>query len=307
MKKKIIALNLVLCLGLLCVCLTGCFSSGEEKLVVTYTPNIQFFVGEDWHDDLITGTYYSDDTEKDVTEDLNIDTSAYNKNEVGNYDISFEYSGIKVKYQVSVVETMTDSRSIKNHIEPCFQKAFKEQNGVLEFSATCSEDYIDGVYLKQTIEYKLDNGNLKEYYKIELTDGDTESTSLCEMLYVGDLTNGILTTKYYTTDDEEPTDDSVWYYAVNSKSGTWSEFETTIQQIATAYEVEYLDASQFLNFYTNYYPLLVPSTLTKDANTYTIKLNDNSIIKIDNEGFMSEFCGIELSKTTTIPSELTAA
>lgn len=309
MKKKIITLNLVLCLGLLCVCLTGCFSPSVEKLVVTYTPNIQFFVGEDWHDDLITGTaYYSDDTEKDVTKDLTIDTSAYDKNKVGEYDITFEYGGIKVKYQVSVVETMTDSNSIKKHIEPCFQKAFTAQDGVLEFSATYSELVEEGVYVKQTIQYKLDNDTLKEYYKIEYTNADeTESLSMCELLYVGDLTNGTMTNKYYTTDDEEPNDDSVYYYDVNSTEGTLSEFEQVIPYIAPMYDATiYLDASQWLSFYTNDYPHIVPSTLTKNANTYTIKLRNNSIVKIDNEGYMSEYCGIEFLKTTNTPSQLTA-
>ncbi|MBE7074653.1 MAG: hypothetical protein E7376_01565 [Clostridiales bacterium] len=304
MKKKIISLNLLLCLSFLCICLTGCFSPRVEKLEVQYTSNIQFFVGEDWHDDLIKGTaIYSDDTEKDVTEDLNIDTSDYDKTQVGEYDIVFEYEDIEVKYQVKVVEEMTNLTSIQKRIEPCFQNAFKAQNGVLEFSATISEYVEEDLYLKQTIQYKLENNTLKEYYKLEYTnESESDCMSLFEILYVGDLTNGTLTNKYYTTDD-----DITYYYDVNSKQGTWVEFEEAIPQIATLYGAStYVDAKQWLNFYTDYYPNIYPLKLTKSANTYTIKLSNNQTIKIDNEGYMSEYCGIEFSKTTNIPSELTA-
>ncbi len=304
MKKKIITLNLVLCLSFLCICLTGCFSPRVEKLEVEYTPNIQFFVGEDWHDDLIKGTaIYSNDTEKDVTKDLNIDTSDYDKTQVGEYDIVFEYEDIEVKYQVKVVNEMTNLTSITKRIDPCFQKAFKAVDGVLEFSATTSEYVEEDLYLKQTIQYKLENNTLKEYYKIEYTDeSELNCVSLCEILYVGDLTNGTLTNKYYTTDDE-----ITYYYDVNSKQGTYVEFEETIPEIATLYGAStYVDAGQWLNFYTNYYPNLTPLRLTKSTNTYTITLSNNLTIKIDNEGFMSEYCGIKFSKTSNIPSELTA-
>lgn len=306
MKKKIKKLNLILCLSVLCVCLTGCFfSSRVEKLEVEYTPNIQFFVGEDWCDDLIKGTaIYSDDTEKDVTEDMNIDTSDYDKTQVGEYNIVFEYEDLKVKYKVNVVEEMTNWTSIQKRIQPCFQNAFKTKNGVLEFSATTSEYDEDlEVYYKQTIQYKLDNNTLKEYYKIEMLDEtETDSMSLCEILYVGDLTNGTLTNKYYTTDDNVN-----YYYDVNSKQGTFSEFEEAIPEIATLYELStYIDASQWLNFYTVYYPNIVPSKLTKNSNTYTITLSNNLTIVIDSDGYMSECYGIEFSKTTSIPSELIA-
>lgn len=307
MKKRIYKLNLFACLSLLCICLTGCslFSPRVEKLEVEYTPNIQFFVGEDWCDDLIKGTaIYSDDTEKDVTEDLKIDTSNYDNTKVGEYNIAFEYEELEVKYKVKVVEEMTNFASIQKRIEPCFQKAFKAKNGVLEFSATNSEYDEDlEVYYKQTIQYKLDNNTLKEYYKIEILDKtETDCMSLCEILYVGDLANGTLTNKYYTTDD-----DVTYYYDVNSKQGTLSEFEEAIPEIATLYELStYIDASQWLNFYADYYPNLVVSKLTKSANTYTITLTNNSTITIDSDGYMSEYCGIEFSKTTNIPSTLTA-
>lgn len=304
MKKKIIALNFILCSCLLCLCLTGCFWTNVKKLEVEYTPNIQFFVGEDWHDDLIKGTaILLDDTKKDVTEDLNIDTSDYNKTQVGEYDIVFEYEGIEVKYQVKVVEEMTSLSSIQKRIEPCFQKAFKAQNGVLEFSATTSEYVEEDLYLKQTIQYKLENNVLKEYYKIEYTnENGSDCESLCEILYVGDLTNGTLTNKYYTTDD-----DITYYYDVNSKQGTLSEFEDAIPEIANVCNVRrYLNARQFLNFYTDYYPNIVPLKLTKSTNTYTITLSNNLTIKIDNEGYMSECGGLHLSKYTNIPSVLTA-
>lgn len=307
MKKEIGKLNLLLCLSLLCICLTGCslFSPNVEKLEVEYTPNIQFFVGEDWCDDLIKGTaIYSDDTEKDVTEDLKIDTSNYDNTKVGEYNIAFEYEDIEVKYKVKVVEEMTNYSSIQKRIEPCFQNAFKAKNGVLEFSATASEYDEDlEIYYKQTIQYKLDNNTLKEYYKIEILDKTkTDSMSMCEILYVGDLTNGTLTNKYYTTDD-----DITFYYDVNSKQGTLSEFEEVIPEIANLYELStYIDANQWLNFYTVYYPNIVPLKLTKNANVYTIMLTNNLTITIDSDGYMSQYCGIEFSKTTSIPGELTA-
>ena len=304
MKKKIISLNLVLCCGLLCLCLTGCFAPKIKKLEVEYTPNIQFFVGEEWRDDLVKGTAtYSDDTKKDVTKDLNIDTSKYDKTKVGKYDIVFEYEGLDVQYQVEVVEEMTNVTSIRKRIEPCFQNVFKAQNGVLEFSATYLEYVEEDLYLRQTFEYKLENSTLKEYYKLEYTDeSELNSLSLCEILYVGDLTNGTLTNKYYTTDD-----DINYYYDVNSKLGTLEEFEEAIPEIANLYEASiYLDANQWLNFYETYYPNIVPLKLTKLNNTYTITLVNNKTITIDNDGYMSDYCGIKFLKTTNIPNELTA-
>lgn len=308
MKKKFIALNLILCLSFLCVCLTGCSSPSITQLVVEYTPDIQFFIGEDWHDDLIKGTAtYSDDSEKDVTANLKIDTSNYDKSKVGKYDILFEYDDIKVKYQVNVVEEMTHLTSIKKRIDPCFQKAFKVQNGALEFTATASENAGEGLYLKQTLQYKLENNTLKEYYKIEYV-GDSEENCevVCEILYIGDLTNGTLTPKTLTTDDETPTSESIYYYDTSSIEGTWAEFEEAIPEIATLYGAStYVDASQFLNFYTLYYPNLTPVKLTKSTNTYTITLSNNLTIIIDSDGYISEYCGIEISKTTNIPSALT--
>ena len=304
MKKKLLSLNLILCLGFLCIALTGCFAPRVEKLRVEYTANIQFFVGEDWHDDLIKGTaIYSDDTEKDVTADLNIDTSNYDKTQVGEYDIVFEYAGIEVKYKVKVVDEMTHYSSIINRVEPCFQKAFKAQNGVLEFSASYSEFVEEDLYIKQTIQYKLENNILKEYYKIEYTDeSELNSISLCELLYVGNLTDGVLTNKVYTTDDEV-----IYYYDVNSQQGTLEEFEDVIPQIATLYGSSiYLDANQWLDFYNEYYPNIVPAKLTKVGNTYIIKTTNNNIIKIDNDGYMSEYCGINFLKNTNIPTELIA-
>ena len=50
----------------------------------------------------------------------------------------------------------------------------------------------------------------------------------------------------------------------------------------------------------------MPLKLTKIANAYTITLSNNLKIKIDNEGYMPEYCVIEFLKTTNIPSELTA-
>lgn len=198
---------------------------------------------------------------------------------------------------------MTNLTSIQKRIEPCFQNAFKAQNGVLEFSATTSEYVEEDLYLKQTIQYKLENNTLKEYYKLECTnESESVCMSLCEILYVGDLTNGTLTNKYYTTDDG-----NTYYYDVNSKQGTLLEFEETIPGIATLCGAStYVDAGQWLNFYTDYYPNIVPLKLTKSTNTYTITLSNNLTIKIDNEGYMSEYCGIEFSKTTNIPIELTA-
>ena len=307
MKKKFITLGLVLCLGFLCIGLTGCFGPKIEKLEIEYTPNIQFFVGEEWEDDQIKGTAtYSDDTTKDVTTELNIDKSKYDKTKVGKYDIVFEYEGLDIKYQVEVVNEMTNIQSISKRIAPCFENAFKAKNGVLEFSAIYSEELDseavgeEGVYAKQTIQYKLENNTIKEYYKLEYTDNADTGISLVEILYVGNTEEGTMTYKLYDAEGG--------YYIVDSDQGTLADFESVIPQTATEYGASiYLDASQWLNFYAEYYPNLTPSKLTKLNNVYTLTLSNNSTVVIDTEGFISSYGEIEFSKTTDIPSELTAA
>ena len=85
--------------------MTACnlFGPSVEKLEVEYTANLQLLVGEEWVDDLIKGTAtYSDDTKKDVTKDMKIDKSDYDKTKVGKYEIGFSYKGASVDYEVEM-------------------------------------------------------------------------------------------------------------------------------------------------------------------------------------------------------------
>ncbi len=300
MKKKLISLGIVLCLGLMCcIGLTGClFDPKVKKLEVEYTKNLQFFVGEEWHDDLVKGiATYTDGETKDVTAELNIDTSDYDKTQPGTYDIVFEFGGIDLKYQVEVVEEMTSLPCIFNRIEPCFQKAFKAQDGVLEFSASYAENVIIEGYemsLTHTMQYKCEDG-VKQYYKVDISYlGFTESI---EYLYEGtDEENGTLT---------GPVEEGEGF---ESTPGSMSDFETRLmgvfEEVGCTAQIL---ASSWLNFYNQIYPGLNPSKLSKTDDVYTITLADEGTISIDVDGFVQEFYGVEFVNTTNIPDELTAA
>lgn len=305
MKKYVFLAILIFC----SLMMTGCsfldlFGTKIEKLEIEYTPNIQFFVGEDWSDSQFKATaVYSDDSTKDVTELVTKNLDNYDKTKAGKYKVMFEYEGLTVGYDVEVVNEMTHMASINRIIEPLFSQSFKVKNSVCEFKATTRELLDTDLYAKQTIEYKLENDTLKVYYIFAYVNEDeSENISLVELLYVGDTTTGTMTNKIYTSDDGEN-----FYYEVNSKEGEFSEFEEAIPEVAELYGAsKYLNATQFTEYYETYYANLAPIKLTKNNNDYIVYLDNTNVIQINSEGFISQLNDITITPSTNIPNILVA-
>lgn len=291
-----------------CVLLTGCFfdSNSIENLEVTYTVGQQFFVGEEWKDDLIAGTAtYSDGSEKSLKrEDLTIDTSKYDNTKVGTYKIYCEYEGIKTSLKVNVVDEMTDAYSIKRVTNSMVENSFKEVNNHLEFKCTyISSDASEyDTYYKQTLEYKVIDNNVYEHYILNLTDDNgTAEYMLAELLYVGTKDEGVMSVKYVVAESE-----STLTYEIETQLSTLQEFETSIKEFATEMSIgRYLDGSQFVNFYTDTYPYYAPSKLVKTDTGYQMTLSENGTIIFKNNK-LSEVKGIKIEYETNIPSQLEA-
>ena len=141
LKFGIFALVLVCASLLMTACSFSCnLGSNVAKLKLQYTENLQFLVGEEWQDDLLKGTaVYTDDTEKDVTNDMTIDKSDYDKTKAGKYNIKCSYEGLSVDYEVEVVEKFTDSNTINVRLNDVIENTFKRNEGywllVMESSA----------------------------------------------------------------------------------------------------------------------------------------------------------------------------
>ena len=146
----------IMTLALFCSCIlaTGCdlFAPRVERLQVVYTNNLQLLVGEDWHDDLIKGTAtYTDNTKKDVTDEMTIDTSNYDKTKAGKYTINFEYEGVEVDYEVEVVEKLTDTTFINLRMQDVIENTFKESNNTLSFEANKEHTTDEGTFKEELI------------------------------------------------------------------------------------------------------------------------------------------------------------
>ena len=159
----------VFALILVCACffMSACdlFKSKPrvEELVVRYTRNLEFFIGENYHDDLLQGTaIYTDKTEKDVTEIMKVDTSDYDNTKVGTYEIKFTYDGIVASYNVKVVDKTTDSVLINNRMIDVINQTFTRTNNVLSFEASNSAEYL-GVNFSEEMIYIDDAGDISAY------------------------------------------------------------------------------------------------------------------------------------------------
>ena len=170
--------------------MTACslFGPSVEKLEVEYTANLQLLVGEEWVDDLIKGTaIYSDDTEKDVTKDMKIDKSDYDKTKVGKYEIEFSYKGASADYEVEVVNKITNSATINNRLSKVIDETFKRNGNVLSFEATKTSEVTDEDFVESLV-YVDNNGQISAYTKWTLGN-----ETILEMHYNGTKDSGIET------------------------------------------------------------------------------------------------------------------
>jgi len=304
-KLKILS---VLCAMLCCMfMLPGCSlfkGLDATNFVVYYTIGQEFLVGEEFSDANLRGVAtLKDGSEKDVTKEMKIDKSDFNKNEVGTYTISCRYGIFEASFNVYVVEEVTHTASINRIVRPKLEKSFKSANGKLEFSANHWEYHNSYVgYVQQIVEFKLENGSLKEYYCVNQTDVYGNITrKLAEMLYVGDETNGFASYNVWDEDSE--------IYMQSSGTSTLQSFEANFENKANdVYLSKYIDARSLIDFYSasNIENVIAGiDNVSLNNGAYCLEDLSGDIIIVDADGFVCVHGDIEISKTTNIPDSIT--
>lgn len=283
LKFGVFALVLV-CSSLL---LTACnlFGPSVEELEVEYTANLQLLVGEEWVDDLIKGTaVFSDDTEKDVTKDMKIDKSAYDKTKVGKYDIEFSYKGASVDYEVEVVDKITNSANINYRLSKVIENTFKRNDNILSFEAVKTSEVGNDDFVESLV-YVDNNGQISAYTKWVLG-----SETILETHYNGTKDSGIETciveSENTTLQNENMTLDTYSLHLLSTAEVLLLPVEVTPSGILALTEDVYA------------------GELTLDNGVYTLKHESNEL-KYKND-IVTEVNGAELkfpkATTTTIPT-----
>ena len=278
--KKFKFIPVVVCVIMLAVALTGCnlFKDDYKTFQVQYTPNLQLLLGEEWHDDLIKGTATkSDDTEEDVTSKMTIDTSEYNKDKLGKYKIYFEFSGIKVNYEVEVVNEITNSALITSRLQQVCKNSFEAKDGVLNFNAHYSNDVTyneaEGK-LNQYLVYKQNGENINIYYKWEESSADlSASSAIYQMWYIGTAESGTITLYSNLGEVDVATDMTI------------ADFDATTYSIAEQIVQVYseLDAYMIVESFFEAKDLIFAGSLTKNAGLYTLQETDIGTIKYQDD------------------------
>lgn len=208
MKKFRYAICSVLLLALSLVFMAGCefsFGSKYTQFEIEYTKNLEFFVGEDYYDALLKGIGTKKNDEKeDVTSKMTVDVSEYNKNEVGTYKIYCEFEGIKLNYEVKVVDEMTDLYSINYRLQKAIDNTFKrDENGVFSYEAKSTSIFEPEtdlfVNFNEHLIYEDYDGVISIYvkYSISSIDNPGVEESVIEMWYYGLQGIGTITLKEY--------------------------------------------------------------------------------------------------------------
>lgn len=282
LKFGIFALILV-CSSLL---MTACnlFGPSVVKLEVEYTAGLQLLVGEEWVDDLIKGTaVYSDDTEKDVTKDMKIDKSDYDKTKPGKYDIEFSYQGVSVDYEVEVVSKITNATTINYRLSKVIDNTFKRNDDVLSFEATKTHETTSGDFIESLVF--VDNGGTISAYTKWILDDET----ILEMHYNGTEDNGVETAIFNEYNTNEYADWSLEEYSLH--------LLTTAEALLLPAEVT---PSGILALEEDIYA----GELTLENDIYTLTHEDNELKYKNN--VVTTLNGAELTfpkaTTTTIPS-----
>lgn len=210
--KKFKKISFALAFALIITCfvpmLSGCefsFGSKYKQFEINYTQNLEFFVGEDYYDANLKGiATKKDNTIVDVTDKMEVDASAYNKNKVGTYKIYCEFEDTKLSYEVKVVEEMTDEYSINLRLQKAINNTFKRnEDGVFSYEAFASNlfEAETGVYVwfNEFMIYEDNNGLINAYLKYDIEDVEDSSNvaTAIEMWYQGTKTAGTITTATY--------------------------------------------------------------------------------------------------------------
>ena len=205
--KNIKKFSFILAFALIITCfvpmLSGCFSGSKYKeFKINYTANLEFLIGEEYHDDLLKGyATTKEDEEVDVTDQMTVDSSAYNKDEVGTYKIYCEFEKTKLSYEVKVVDEITDLTEIANRLVPVSVNTFnRDENGVFSYESSNSSSLMGSDFDEKLI-YIDDDGQISAYLTWEIDD-----VVAAEYWYVGTESAGTLTIRY--SDDETQTVES---------------------------------------------------------------------------------------------------
>lgn len=106
LKRLAVMTALVLVVACFVPMLSGCFKTSEYKqFKVRTTENLVIHVGNDYYDANLMGVAVKHDgTEVDVTDQMEVDTSEYNKNIPGEYKIYIRFETFVFSYTVTVIE-----------------------------------------------------------------------------------------------------------------------------------------------------------------------------------------------------------
>ncbi len=187
--KGILSFAVVLLATIMC---TACFGPSYTKMTVTHSDSPEFLIGEDYSDpNLKVTVYLDDDSSEDVTSKATIDTSKYNKNQAGKYDIVVKFDEFSYDYKVEVVEEITKTSSVSNRYSKLVETTYSDS---YSFSATYREEsWNDICPLTQTIKGKVNADGTMAIYITWSLFFDEEDHLWGEFWYEGTKTQGLAT------------------------------------------------------------------------------------------------------------------
>lgn len=315
-KKHINKINrsyyliLVLLLLVCCTIITGCKNndSNISKIKFFYTENLEFFVGEEWHDDEIGAevTYKDSNTKFILDKDyISIDKSEYDKTKVGSYTIYLEYKGYVGSYVVKVVSETTNSTLINDYVKDVLNNKLNKNNNLFEISSTYSQPQSDGIET-QSLQYKNSQNNISLYYNYTKTFFDNTPSLKIEILYnsnnplIQQLTqiNGQATNSYYAT-AKRTADGNI------SVSEIFDAFDKIITDNENLHSIDRLLTSNNTLSKLNYniYANLSPISMSRILANTTIKYinNINLLIKETADEINIVIDNINFVNATNIP------
>ena len=286
---------------MLAVALTGCklFGSEYDSFQVRYTSNLQLLLGEEWHDDLIEGTAEkSNGKTVDVTSKMKIDTSEYNKDQVGKYKIYFEFADTKLSYEVEVVSELTNATFVTNRLYNVMQNSLVAKEGVLSFDASMSQTFTyqeEDFQINQYMYYRECDGVVNMYYKWEMVYEDNSTETYIELWYTGNISEGIITIDY---NDESIDNEAIDAELADFDTINISIAEGIVEEIGESVSYIDIEGVQLLPNLTSY-----NGTLTKNSDIYTLSVQGEPMATYSNNKLMS-FNGINFAfdTTNTIPT-----
>ena len=187
--KGILSFAVVLLATIMC---TACFGPSYTKMTVVHSDSPEFLIGEDYSDpNLKVTVYLDDDSSEDVTSKATIDTSKYNKNQAGKYDIVVKFDEFSYDYKVEVVEEITKTSSISSRYSKLVETTYGDS---YSFSATYREEsWNDICPLTQTIKGKVNADGTMAFYITWSLFFEEEDHLWGEFWYEGTKTQGVAT------------------------------------------------------------------------------------------------------------------